>query len=216
MACLLQPVRRRGGRLQLRHSAPSGLWGGLHRGEFHIWYVCVTSGPLWKSNSRNSRLQRVPCFQSPGFSSWRLRSPEIERATTAPCSAPSKEPPPLTRFYENTQATNFVFAFKFYCASYNSCLFSNNLNVAWICLFEKMTKCFTTIALNHNNPKENLFFLLLTFTFFCCTYKCKVLLCDQMRVMTLKTFLNIYQFQNFKIMSITPHLVWPYLLIKLI
>lgn len=76
---------------------------------------------LKEPNSRNSCLQHVSCFQSPGFSSWRLRSPETARATTAPCSAPSKEPPPLTRFYENTQPTNFVFALKFYCASYNGC-----------------------------------------------------------------------------------------------
>lgn len=83
-----------------------------------------------ESNSRDSRLQHVSCFQSPGFSSWRLRSPETERATTTPCSAPSKESPPLTGFYENTQPTNFAFTIKFYCASYDSCLFSTNLNVA--------------------------------------------------------------------------------------
>lgn len=84
---------------------------------------------LKESDSRNSRLQRVSCYQSPGFSSWRLRSPETERATTAPCSAPSKEPPRLTRLYEHSPPTKFVFAIKFYCAGYNS-LFSNNLNVA--------------------------------------------------------------------------------------
>lgn len=78
----------------------------------------------------NSSLQHISCFQSPGFSSWRLRSPETERATTTVCSAPSKDSPPLTGFYENTQPTNFVFVVKFYCASYNSCLFRTNLNVA--------------------------------------------------------------------------------------
>ena len=82
------------------------------------------------SKSENSLLQCVSYFQSPGFSSWRLRLPETERATTAPCSAPSKEPPPLTLFYENPRPTSVVYAIEFYCARYNSCLLSNNFNAA--------------------------------------------------------------------------------------
>lgn len=51
VAYLLQPVPRRGGRLQLRHSAPPGLWEGLLGGELDIRYVCIPSGAILKSQT---------------------------------------------------------------------------------------------------------------------------------------------------------------------
>lgn len=87
-----------------------------------------------ESNYRKSSAPHVSRFQPPGFNSWLLRSPETERATTTPCSDPSKEPLPLRGFYEHRPLpTHFVSTVKFYCANYNSCLFSNNVNAAFAC-----------------------------------------------------------------------------------